>query len=256
MTLGLEFPAVSQLVQWKVLFGTGPFAVTRVTIQIVLSVIIVVAFFVIAGRKKSLVPTGVQNLAESTVDFVQEGIILESMGPEGLGWTPFMTTLFSFILVLNLWEVLPGFQMPVTAHIAIPVELALLVWVLFNFVGIKSQGFFGYFKSMAFPPGVPWPLYILITPIEIISTLFVRPLSLSVRLFANMLAGHLLLVTFAILTDALITANTAALKPLFVLPFFMLVFLTAFEILVSVLQAYIFTILTAVYIGGARHPEH
>ena len=157
-------------------------------------------------------PTGAQNLAESAVDFVQDGIILQTMGAEGLGWTPFLLTLFSFILVLNIWEVMPGFQMPVTAHIAIPVELALLVWVLFNFVGIKSQGFFGYFKSMAFPPGVPWPLYILITPIEIISTLFVRPLSLSVRLFANMLAGHLLLATFAVLTAGILFAAPPLLR--------------------------------------------
>ena len=256
MTLGLEFPAVSQLVQWKVLFGSGPFAVTRVTIQIVLSVIIVLAFFLIAGRKRSLVPTGVQNAAEATVDFVQEGIILESMGPEGLSWTPFMLTLFSFILVLNLWEVIPVFQMPVTAHIAVPVELALLVWVLFNTVGIKTQGFFGYFKSMAFPPGVPWPLYILITPIEIISTLFVRPLSLSVRLFANMLAGHLLLATFAVLSAAMFTADAIYLRPMGVLPFALLIALTGFEVLVSVLQAFIFTILAAVYIGLAMHPEH
>jgi F-type H+-transporting ATPase subunit a len=89
-----------------------------------------------------------------------------------------------------------------------------------------------------------------------VSTFLVRPFSLAIRLFANMLAGHLLLVTFAILTDALITANSPALKAIFVLPFFMLVFLTAFEILVSVLQAYIFAILTAVYIGGATHPDH
>ncbi len=256
MTLGLDFPAVSQLVQWKVLFGTGPFSVTRVTVQIVLSVIIIIGFYVIACRKHSLVPTGAQNVAESVVDFVQEGIILESMGPEGLSWTPFMLTLFSFILVLNLWEVVPGFQMPVTAHIAIPAELAILVWVLFNAVGIKSQGFFGYFKSMAFPPGVPWPLYILITPIEIISTLFVRPLSLSVRLFANMLAGHLLLATFAVLSAAMFTADAIYLRPLGILPFALLVALTGFEVLVSALQAFIFTILAAVYIGLAMHPEH
>jgi F-type H+-transporting ATPase subunit a len=103
---------------------------------------------------------------------------------------------------------------------------------------------------------VPFALYFLVAPIEFVSTFIVRPFSLAIRLFANMLAGHLLLVTFAILTDALITADVVFLKVIFVLPFFMLVFLTAFEILVSVLQAYIFTILTAVYIGGARHPEH
>jgi F-type H+-transporting ATPase subunit a len=254
--LGLEFEPVSKLVQWKTLFGSGPFAPTRVTVQILLTVIIVLAFYLIAGRKRKLVPTGVQNLAESAVDFVQEGIILQSMGVEGLSWTPFMLTLFSFILVLNLWEVIPGFQMPVTAHIAIPVELALLVWFLFNFVGIKSQGFFGYFKSMAFPPGVPKPLYVLITPIEIISTLFVRPLSLSVRLFANMLAGHLLLATFAVLSAAIFAADAIYLRPFFVLPFGLLIALTGFEVLVAFLQAFIFTILAAVYIGLAMHPEH
>jgi F-type H+-transporting ATPase subunit a len=256
LILGLEFPAVSQLVQWKVLWGSGPFAVTRVTIQIVLSVIIVVAFFLIAGAKRKLVPTGVQNVAESAVDFVQEGIIMQSMGVEGLSWTPFMLTLFSFILVLNFWEVVPGFQMPVTAHIAIPAELAILVWVLFNAVGIKSQGFFGYFKSMAFPPGVPWPLYVLFTPIEIVSTLFVRPLSLAVRLFANMLAGHMLLATFAVLSAAMFTADAIYLRPLGILPFGLLIALMGFEVLVSFLQAFIFTILAAVYLGLAMHPEH
>jgi F-type H+-transporting ATPase subunit a len=146
--------------------------------------------------------------------------------------------------------------MPATARMAIPIFLAIVVWFIYNGVGIKHQGFFGYFKSIMFPPGVPKPIYVLLTPIELISTIIVRPFSLAIRLFANMLAGHLLLVTFAILTDALITANAAFLKVIFVLPLFMLIFLTGFEILVSVLQAYIFTILTAVYIAGATHPEH
>ena len=257
MILGLDFPPVSQLVTWKVLFGgTGPFGVTRVTVQIVLSVIIVLAFFVLAGRKKALVPAGAQNIAESAVDFIQDGIILQSMGEEGLSWTPFLLTLFSFILVLNIWEVMPGFQMPVTAHIAMPAELAILVWFLFNTVGIKSQGFFGYLKNMAFPPGVPWPLYILVTPIEVVSTLFVRPLSLAVRLFANMLAGHLLLASFAVLSAAMFTADAIYLRPFGILPFGLLVALTGFEVLVAFLQAFIFTILAAVYIGLAMHPEH
>jgi len=256
VTFGLEFPAVSQLVQWKVIWGSDWYGVTRVTIQIILSVVIILAFFLIAGSKRKLVPTGAQNVAESAVDFVQEGIILQSMGEEGLSWTPFMLTLFSFILVLNFWEVLPGFQMPVTAHIAIPAELAILIWVLFNAVGIKSQGFFGYLKGMAFPPGVPWPLYILVTPIEIVSTLFVRPLSLAVRLFANMLAGHLLLASFAVLSAGMFTAEAVFLKPFGVLPFGLLIALMGFEVLVSFLQAFIFTILAAVYIGLAMHPEH
>jgi F-type H+-transporting ATPase subunit a len=129
------------------------------------------------------------------------------------------------------------------------------VWVLFISVGFKSLGLGGYLKSSLFPPGVPKALYILVTPIELLSTFIVRPFSLAVRLFANMLAGHLLLVTFAILAAATWSAT-----PLIVVAvggaFPMLVFLTGFEILVSVLQAYIFTILAAVYIGGAMHPEH
>ena len=158
-------------------------------------------------------------------------------------------------LVCNVPGIIPLLQMPATARIAIPMFLSLLVWVVYNGVGIKHQGLGGYMKSTLFPPGVPKALYVLVTPIEFISNIIVRPFSLTVRLFANMLAGHILLVTFALLTNELVQAS-AVLKPVAILPFFMLVFLTAFEVLVAFLQAYIFTILTAVYIGGATHPEH
>jgi F-type H+-transporting ATPase subunit a len=195
-------------------------------------------------------------VAESSVDFIESDIVMQTIGRDGLGWTPFLLSIFFFVLFCNITEILPTVQMPATARMAIPITMALIVWIVYNGVGIKHQGFFSYLKNSCFPPGVPKPLYVLVAPIEFVSTFIVRPFSLAIRLFANMLAGHLLLVTFAILTDALITANTAFLKVIFVLPFFMLVFLTAFEILVSVLQAYIFTILTAVYIGGAAHPDH
>ena len=201
-------------------------------------------------------PDGVRNIAETSVEFIEDDIVMQTIGRDGLGWTPFLVSIFFFVFFCNITEILPTVQMPATARMAIPATMALVVWIIFITVGIKHQGFFGYLKNSCFPPGVPRPLYILVAPIEFVSTFLVRPFSLAIRLFANMLAGHLLLVTFAILTDALITANTRALKAIFVLPFFMLVFLTAFEILVSVLQAYIFTILTAVYIGGATHPEH
>jgi F-type H+-transporting ATPase subunit a len=125
--------------------------------------------------------------------------------------------------------------------------------VIYNFYGIKHQGLFGYLKNSLFPPGVPWYLYVIVTPIELVSTFVVRPFSLMIRLWANMVAGHLLLVTFAVLT-ATLWDSTYRLPA--ALPFAMLVAMTGFEILVSVLQAFIFTILTAVYIGGAMHPEH
>jgi F-type H+-transporting ATPase subunit a len=252
LQLAIHFPPVSHLVEWPTIFGDGPFAVNKVVLQMWASVIIVFLFFFIAGRKKQLVPKGIQNLAESVIDFITDGIILQTMGPDGLRWLPFMTALFSFILVCNFWGIIPGVQMPVNARIALPALLAILVWVLFNVVGIWKQGFFGYFKTMLFPPGVPWPLYILVTPIEFVSTIFVRPLSLAVRLFANMLAGHLLLVSFAVLTAALWSSTYVGA----VLPGALLVALTGFEVLVCLLQAFIFTILAGVYIGGAMHPEH
>jgi F-type H+-transporting ATPase subunit a len=249
---GLEFPPISHTVEWPDIWGDGPLAVNKVVLLMWLSVAIVFAFFMVASRRRSLVPRGVQNVAESVVDFIREGVILQTMGPEGLGWTPFLLILFSFIFVCNIWGIIPYAQMPVNARIALPMLLALLSWVLFNFIGMKSQGFFGYFKSMLFPPGVPWPLYILVTPIEFVSTIFVRPLSLAVRLFANMLAGHLLLISFAVIATALFESTVVGA----VVPGAVLIGLTGFEVLVAVLQAFIFTILTAVYIGGAMHPEH
>lgn len=251
MVFGLDFPPVSHLIEWP---GIGGTPINKVIFLTFLSALIVFMFFFLAGRKQSLVPKGVQNAGESIVGFVENGIVLQTMGPDGLRWVPFLTTLFSFIFVTNIWGIIPVAQMPVNARIALPAFLAVLVFVLYNVVGVKHQGLFGYLKSSLFPPGVPVFLYILVTPIELITVFFVRPFSLAVRLFANLLAGHLLLVTFAVLTAALFTAE--ALYVLAALPFAALVFLTAFELLVAVLQAFVFTILAAVYIGGSMHPEH
>jgi F-type H+-transporting ATPase subunit a len=252
--LGLEFPPVSHAIEWPDLFGSGPFAVNKVVLLMWISVAIVFAFLFIAGRRQALVPSGMQNMAESTVDFVQEGIILQTMGEEGLKWTPFLLTLFTFIFVGNIWGVIPVAQMPVNARMALPIFMALLVWVLFVGVGIAKQGPIGYFKNIMFPPGVPKALYILVSPIEFVSVIFVRPLSQSVRLFANALAGHLILISFAVISAALWSLKAT----LVILPFSfgLLVALTGFEVLVAFLQAYIFTILTAVYLGSSYHAEH
>jgi F-type H+-transporting ATPase subunit a len=219
--------------------------------------VIPLTFFFAAARKKALVPRGIQNVAESVVDFIVDGIILQTIGPDGMGYLPFLLSLFSFILVCNIFEIIPFIQFPATARMACPLFLAVIVWVLFMYVGVKRQGFRGYMRATLFPPGVPKALYVLVTPIEFLSTFLVRPFSLAIRLFANMLAGHLLLVTFALLTDALLFHNTITiLKPLFVLPAAMGIAIMGFELLICVLQAFIFTILTAVYIGGSMHPEH
>jgi F-type H+-transporting ATPase subunit a len=251
---GIEFPPVSHAIEWPDLFGSGAFAVNKVIILMWLSVLIVSVIFIAGTRGEGLVPTGMRNVSESAIDFIEEGIVMQTMGHDGLKYTPLLLTFFTFILVNNLWGIIPVAQMPVNARMALPAFMALLVWFIFNFVGIKSQGLGGYFKSILFPPGVPKGLLPLVALIEFISTIFVRPFSLAVRLFANMLAGHLLLVTFAVLSAALWTKTLLAV--ILPLPFAMLILLTGFEILVAVLQAFIFTILTAVYIGGAMHPEH
>jgi F-type H+-transporting ATPase subunit a len=249
----LEFPPIGHLVEWKN-FTSGIPGLNKVGLICIAAVVLSLLVFTVAGSRGGLVPTGFQNVAESIVEFVQDGIVMQTMGADGLPWLPFLTSLFCFIFFANIFEVIPFIQFPAPARMAIPMSLALLVWVLYNFMGIKRQGLGGYLKSSLFPPGVPKALYILVTPIELLSTFVVRPFSLAVRLFANELAGHLLLVTFAVLSAALFTKSLVAV--ILPLPAVMLVLLTAFEILVAVLQAFIFTILTAVYLGGAMHPEH
>ncbi|HEY2300639.1 MAG TPA: F0F1 ATP synthase subunit A [Acidimicrobiales bacterium] len=250
----LNFPPIGELVDWK---SFGPLGFNKVALLNVVTVVIILVFFFVAVRKKQMVPTGAQNLAEATVDFIVDGIILQTIGPDGMSFLPFLLSLFTFIFITNIFEIIPFIQFPANARMANPLVLALIVWVVFLTVGFRAQGFRGYMRSTLFPPGVPKALYILVTPIEFLSTFLVRPFSLAVRLFANMLAGHLLLVTFALLTDALLFHNSIViLKPIAVLPAAMGIALTGFELLVAGLQAFIFTILSAVYIGGAMHPEH
>ena len=249
----LEFPPINEILRWR---EVAP-SLNKVGLIAVAAALIAIVVFILATRQDHRkAPTGVRNFAETTVEFVENGIVMQTMGRDGLGWTPFLLSLFVFIYLCNAPGIIPILQMPATARMAIPAFLSILVWVIYNGAGIKHQGFGGYFKSVLFPPGVPKALYALVTPIEFISTIIVRPFSLMVRLFANMLAGHILLVTFALLSEALFQARDKVLVPFGILPMFMLIFLTGFEVLVAFLQAYIFTILTAVYIGGAVHPEH
>jgi F-type H+-transporting ATPase subunit a len=246
----LEFPPIGHLVEWK----SFAFGLNKVGLICIIATTLTLALFFMAGSQAKLVPTGVQNIVESVVDFVREGIIMQTMGPDGLTWLPFLTSLFCFIFFANIFEVVPFIQFPAPARMAIPLSLALLVWVLYNYMGIKNQGLGGYIKSSLIPPGVPKALLPLVALIEFVSTFIIRPFSLAVRLFANELAGHLLLVTFSVLSAALFTKSVMAI--ILPLPAAMLVLLTGFEVLVALLQAFIFTILTAVYIGGAMHPEH
>ena len=252
----LEFPPISHLVEWKKIFGSGAFSFNKIALINVLAMLFTFLIFFVAAGKKKLVPTGIQNIAEASVDFVEHGIAEEVMGHDGKKYTPLLVSMFFFIFFNNIFGVIPGMQMPATARMAVPAFLAILVWFIFNIAGMKEQGVGAYWKGVLFPPGVPKALYILVTPIEFLSKIIVTPFSMAVRLFANILAGHILLVTFGVLSYTMFTAKTAALKPIGILPFVMLILMTGFEIGVAFLQAYIFTLLAAVYIGGAIHPEH
>jgi F-type H+-transporting ATPase subunit a len=248
---GLEIFRPPCVAEWDV--AGIHFCVDRAVIYMFVAAGIVILLFVLAAQRPGLVPRGVRNFVETIVDFIREQIVIQVIGQDGLPWVPFLTAMFCFILVGNIFGILPGIQFPINGRIAIPAFLAALVWLLFIATGIRHQGL-GYFKTALFPPGVPAGMYILLTPIEFVSTFLLRPFTLSVRLLANMMAGHLILTIFFLGTAYLLA------QPLtipFAIPAFALsVGLVAFEILVAVLQAYIFTILTAVYLAGAIHPEH
>jgi F-type H+-transporting ATPase subunit a len=251
----IDFPPISHLVEWPdILFEGAWYAVNKIVIQYWVSALIVFAFVFFAGRNFKLVPSGLQSIGESFYGFIQNGIIMQTMGSDGLRYTSFLGTLFGFIFITNIWGIIPAVQMPVNARMALPAFLAALVWIIFVVVGFAKQGP-RYLTNTLFPPGVPKPLYILVTPIEFVSTFLVRPFSIAVRLFANLLAGHLLLVAFAVICAALWKAGGLALAIL-PLSFGMLIGLTAFELLVAFLQAFIFTVLAAVYIGSSMHAEH
>ncbi len=252
MIVALEFPPIENLVEWPAYFGDGTiFAFNKIGLISLLAFIIPAIFFLVAG--KDLVPRGIQNIVEMTIEFVENQVIMPAIGPDGRRFLPLLLSMFMFIFIGNLFEVIPTFHMPANARMANPMFLALIVWAVFIAVGIRHHGV-GYFKEALFPPGVPGPLYILVTPIEFLSTFLLRPFGLAVRLFANMLAGHILLVTFGVMCIALFKASLVAV----VLPFSfaMLVALTGFEIMVSFLQAFVFVLLAAVYIDSSLHPSH
>jgi F-type H+-transporting ATPase subunit a len=242
--------------EYPPIFGEGTFF-TKPMLIIVLATVSVAVFFYLAARRAAAVPGKTQFMGESVYGFVRNGIALDTMGREGLKFVPYLATLFAFIVTLNISGIIPFLQFPATSRIAIPLFLAVISWVIFNTIGIRRQGFIGYFKNMMFPPGIPKPVYILLAPIELISTVIIRPLTLTLRLTFNMFAGHLVLLLFILGGEYLvfekgglvgIAAGSVSLLGSIVLTFF--------EGFVQILQAYVFVLLTALYIGGAMSEEH
>jgi F-type H+-transporting ATPase subunit a len=233
--------------------GDSPW-VTRITVMLWIATAAIIIFFLVAYRKPKIVPGRLQWIAESIYGFGRNGIATEMIGHDGLRFAGYLTTLFVFILVNNFFAILPFFQISPNSHFAFPATLATLTYILFNYVGIRKHGVVKYFKNSLVPPA-PWYILPLLIPIEFISTFLIRPFSLSVRLFANMFAGHMLLLVFTLGGFAMINAN-GLLAPISVLSWVLTIAITLLEFLVIVLQAYVFTVLTASYVQGALAEEH
>lgn len=254
LVAGLAFPPIGELLDWKS-FGPGGF--NKTALIDIIAVVLTLGLFISAVRRKSMVPRGVQNLAESLIDFVNGQIIMETIGVDGLAYMPLILSIFCFVFICNIFEIIPFFQFPADARMANPLILALIVWGTYNYAGVKHQGLGGYIKNSTIPPGVPKALIPLVALIEGAQRFVLNPITLAIRLFANMLAGHLLLVTFALMADALFFHNTVTpTQVIGVLPVLMEIVIIIFEVLIAVLQAFIFAILTGVYLGPSLHPEH
>jgi F-type H+-transporting ATPase subunit a len=231
------------------------FEITRITLIMWIATAAILALLVAAARKPSIVPGKLQYIGESGYSLVRDGIARDVVGPKGLPFAPFLASLFFFILANNAMSIVPLAQISPMSKFAIPLVLALIVWVLYNWIGIREQGAARYFKDAAVPPGVPVAALVLVTPIELLQVFVIRPFTLAVRLFANLFAGHMLLVVFSLGTVYLLTVgNFSAIFSPFA--FLMALAMTFFELLVIVLQAYVFTVLTATYLNGALEPAH
>jgi F-type H+-transporting ATPase subunit a len=222
---------------------------TNSSLFMLASVVLITAFFMLSMRSRSLVPGRLQSMAEVTHEFVAD-MLRESTGSAGMKYFPFVFTIFMFIFTCNMLGMIPGF-FTVTSHIIVTAALAALVFLTVLIVGFAKNGI--RFLKLFVPEGVPIAILPLVVLIEVISFLS-RPVSHSVRLFANMLAGHITLKVFGGFVVMLLGAGTfAALSPL---PLLMAIALTALEVLVAFLQAYVFTMLTCMYLNDALHPGH
>ncbi len=234
--------------------------VNRTIILFFVAALIVVGVLFFAFRDPKLIPSKFQAAVEGVVGFVRDEIAIGIIGPEGIKYFPYLLAIFMFTLVGNLFEVTPLVNFPITSRMAIPGLLAILTYLIYLVVGFKKNGFH-YLSEIAWPSYVPIALRPLVGAIELAQYFLIRPFSLAVRLFANLVAGHtmlsLLLATGVIFVGAAITQDVSVLKGgAGILWFIMGLGIYVFEILVSVLQAYIFTLLSAVYIQDSLHFEH
>lgn len=231
--------------------------VTKPMVMLVLSIIIVGVFFWAALRKSSLVPGKMQFAAEGVYNFVRNSIGRDMISGKDLRpYLPLLVTVFTFILVNNVFGFVPLLQLPTMSNPGVPYGIAAIVWLTYNAAGVARHGPVGYLKHQTWPPGVPGWIRPLVTPLEFLSNILVRPVTLSLRLFANMFAGHLVLLVFIMGGEYLLLHSGVMGMVAAPFAFLMGLVLMFFELGIQFLQAYIFTMLTASYIGGALEEEH
>ncbi|WP_264030052.1 F0F1 ATP synthase subunit A [Cellulosimicrobium sp. SH8] len=254
---GFHAPSIADFFPPAILFEDTIFQIDRIWIIRIVATIVLLAIFVAGARRARLVPGRLQNALEMLIDFVRVQIVEEIMGKENAKrFVPMIATIFFSVLAFNITSVIPGLNLAGTSRIGLPIVLALWVFVAYWAVGIKKHGLGGYLKNSLFPPGVPAPIYLIVTPIELLQILIIRPASLAIRLAANMIAGHIMLVLCFAATQYFVFEAVPAMKAFGALTFAGGFAITLFEILVAFLQAYIFALLAAVYINMSLEEEH
>lgn len=254
---GFHAPTIGEFYPEALLFEGTLFEFNRITlVRVVAAAVLIGVFWAVSARAR-VVPGRFQSFIELGLDFVRVQIAEEVMGKErSRRYIAVLTTLFMAIFFFNITGVIPFLNIAGTSLIGMPIIMALWVYVLYLSAGVKKHGLGGYLKASLFPAGVPWPIYILLTPIEALQVFILRPFTLALRLTANMVAGHLLLVVAFAGTHALFFAASGAVKGVGVLTFAGGMAFTLFEIFVALLQAYVFTMLSAVYLNMALEEEH
>jgi F-type H+-transporting ATPase subunit a len=234
-------------------------AVTKPMALVVLSVVIIVTFFLLTSRDLKLVPSRWQFAAESVYDFGRNTIAREQIGANDFRpFVPLIVSIFCFVLVNNIFGIVPLVQFPTMAHLGFPAAVALLVvFPLYHYVGIRRHGLVGYLRNQFVIPDVPKVvLWLLLIPTEVILKFFFDPVNLAIRVFAAMFAGHLLVVVFTLSGEFLLLEAAPLLKPLAAVSFALAIAIILLEALIQVLQAYIFATLAAHFIGRALAAHH
>jgi F-type H+-transporting ATPase subunit a len=255
---GITFhpPSIAEFFPDAVLFAGTSFEMNRIVLIRFLVVITIVLVFWLGTRRMKLVPGRFQGLIEMGLDLVRVNIAEDLLGKkDGKRFLPILTTIFFMVIVMNITGIIPLLNIAGTSVIGVPLVLALVAYITFIYAGVRKHPG-AFFKNALFPSGVPWFLYIIVTPIEFVSTFVLRPITLTLRLLMNMIVGHLLLVLFFAATHFFFFGAEGWFKLFGVGTLAFGIVFTFFEILVAVLQAYVFTLLTAVYLQLALADEH